>query len=182
MKHRISFNPLSKVAAHRKAMLRNMLTSLFRYERIKTTKAKALVLRPLAEKMITRSRVATVHSRRIVAKDIKDKAVAHKLFTVIGPRFLSRPGGYTRILKLNKRADSSEMVLIELLQEGTDKIPRRGKKRDASQQNATSKSAPKTASAKNKTQSSTEKKTSKKEIEAKKEEPATKITAEESNT
>ena len=116
MKHRIGFNALGRRSAHRKALHRNMVTSLFRYERIRTTKAKALEIRKTAEKMVTRAKEDSVHNRRIIAKRIQDKAVLAKLFTEIGPRFVSRPGGYTRILKLGKReGDASEMVILELL-------------------------------------------------------------------
>jgi len=93
-----------------------MVTSLFRYERIKTTKAKALEVRKTAEKMVTRAKEDSVHNRRIIAKRIQDKAVLDKLFKEIGPRFVSRAGGYTRIIKLGRReGDASEMVILELL-------------------------------------------------------------------
>lgn len=116
MKHRIGFNALGRRSAHRKALHRNMVTSLFRYERIKTTKAKALEVRKTAEKMVTRAKEDSVHNRRIIAKRIQDKAVLDKLFKEIGPRFVSRAGGYTRILKLGRReGDASEMVILELL-------------------------------------------------------------------
>lgn len=116
MKHKIGFNRLGRKAAHRISLLRNMATSLFRYERIKTTVAKAKELRKSAEKMVTRAKVDSVHNRRIIAKDIRDKAVLNKLFTDIGPRFKERPGGYTRIIKLGKRkGDASEMVFLEFV-------------------------------------------------------------------
>ncbi|MEM5948696.1 50S ribosomal protein L17 [Spirochaetia bacterium 38H-sp] len=116
MKHKVSFNRLGRRSAHRKAMIRNMLTSFFRYERITTTEAKAKEVRRFAEKMITRAKVDSVHNRRIIAKHIKDKAVLAKLFTDIGPRFSSRPGGYSRILKLGQRyGDAAEMVILELV-------------------------------------------------------------------
>ena len=116
MKHKIGFNRLGRKAAHRISLLRNMATSLFRYEIIKTTVAKAKELRKSAEKMITRAKVDSVHNRRIIAKDIRDKAILNKLFTDIGPRFKERPGGYTRIIKLGRRkGDASEMVFLELI-------------------------------------------------------------------
>ena len=94
-----------------------MVTALFKYERIKTTKAKAQALRSVAEKMITRARVDSVHNRRIVAKKIADGQVLAKLFTDIAPRFEGRPGGYTRVLKLGQRyGDAAEMVLLELVE------------------------------------------------------------------
>ena len=118
MKHKIGYNRLGRKTAHRVAMTRNMLTSFFRYERIKTTKAKALAVRRKAEKMITRSRLDSVHNRRMIGRDIKDKAVLAKLFTDIGPRYVERPGGYTRILKLGPRpSDAAEMVILELVKD-----------------------------------------------------------------
>src|SRR6056297_161249 len=103
MKHKVGYNRLGRRTGHRKAMTRNMLTSLFRYGRIKTTKAKALAVRRTAEKMITRTKLDSVHNRRIIGKDIKDKEVLAKMFTEIGPRFSTRPGGYTRVLKIGQR-------------------------------------------------------------------------------
>ncbi len=117
MKHKMGFNHLNRTAPHRRAMLRNMATSLFRYERIRTTKSKALELRKVAEKMITRARVDSVHNRRIIGRDIQDEGVLVKLFKDVAPRFMERPGGYTRILKLGQRpGDAAEMVLIELVE------------------------------------------------------------------
>ncbi len=122
MNHKIGYNKLSRTSSHRKAMIRNMVTSLFRYERIETTKAKALEVRRHAEKMITRAKVDSVHNRRIIAEDIKDKAVLAKLFTDIGVRNYDRPGGYTRILKLGQRSgDAADMVLLELVERIVDK-------------------------------------------------------------
>ena len=116
MKHKIGFNRLSRKASHRKAMVRNMVTSLFTYERITTTKAKALAVRMVAEKMITRAKEDSVHSRRIIGQRITDQAILAKLFTDIGPRFKQRPGGYTRILKIGQRqGDAAEMVILELV-------------------------------------------------------------------
>lgn len=118
MKHRVGFNRLGRSSAHRRAMTRNMLTSLFRHESIRTTKAKALAVRRTAEKMITRSKIDSVHNRRMIARDIYDKAVVAKMFTEIGPRFKERPGGYTRVLKLGPRpSDAAEMVILELVKE-----------------------------------------------------------------
>lgn len=98
-------------------MLRNMVTSVFKYERIKTTKAKALEVRKKAEKMITRAKIDSVHNRRIIAKDIKDKAVLAKLFLDVAPRFTERNGGYTRIIKLGRRdGDAAEVVFVELVE------------------------------------------------------------------
>jgi large subunit ribosomal protein L17 len=93
-----------------------MATSLFRYERIKTTSAKAKEARRLAEKLITRAKVDSVHNRRIAGRTIVDARILAKLFTELGPRYTERAGGYTRILKLGKRfGDASEMVILELV-------------------------------------------------------------------
>ena len=111
MKHKNGFNPLSRTASHRRAMHRNMVTSLFKYERVTTTKAKALEVRRTAEKLITRSKVDTVHNRRQAAKYVQDKAILAKLFTEIGPRMKDRAGGYTRVLKLGFReGDAAEVA------------------------------------------------------------------------
>jgi large subunit ribosomal protein L17 len=107
-----------------------MATSLFRYERIKTTKAKALEVRRNAEKMITRAKEDSVHNRRIVGKAIKDQEVLAKLFTDIAPRYKERAGGYTRILKLgNRQGDAAEMVLLELVSEEAETTGKKGKKK-----------------------------------------------------
>lgn len=131
MKHRVGYNRLGRKASHRKALHRNMTTSLFRYERIRTTKAKALAIRRTAEKMITRAKEDSVHNRRMIARDINDKEIVAKLFTEIGPRFKSRPGGYTRILKLgHRKGDAAEMVLMELVEEEAGEASKKkGKKK-----------------------------------------------------
>lgn len=93
-----------------------MATSLFRHERIRTTRAKAKELRPFAEKLITLAREDGVHNRRQARRHIADREILGKLFDQIGPRFEERAGGYTRILKLGARkGDGAEMVLIELI-------------------------------------------------------------------
>ena len=116
MNHRNGFNPLSRTTAHRRAMSRNMVTSLFRFERITTTKSKALEVRKAAEKLITRSKVDSVHNRREAAKFIQDEKILNKLFTEIGPRMKERNGGYTRVLKLGYRqSDAADMVILELV-------------------------------------------------------------------
>jgi len=116
MHNRKGFNRLGRKASHRKALHRNMVTSLIKYERIETTQAKAKEIRRTAEKLVTRAKVDSVHNRRIVAKTVYEKDIVNKLFTVVGPRFTERPGGYTRILKLGKRAgDAADMVILEFL-------------------------------------------------------------------
>lgn len=116
MNHKNGFNPLSRTTAHRRAMSRNMVTSLFRFERITTTSAKAKEVRKVAEKLITRSKVDTVHNRRIAAKFIQDDKILNKLFTELGPRMKDRKGGYTRILKIGfRQGDAADMVILELV-------------------------------------------------------------------
>jgi len=116
MKHKRGFNPLERMAAHRKALHRNMVTSLFRYERIRTTKVKAQAVRRSAEKLITRAKVDSVHNRRIVSSRLYDEGIVAKLFTDIALRMKERPGGYTRIIKLGERSgDAAEVVVLELV-------------------------------------------------------------------
>ena len=116
MNHRNGFNPLSRTTAHRRAMSRNMVTSLFRFERITTTKAKAMEVRKAAEKLITRAKEDTVHNRRIAAKFIQDEKILNKLFTELGPRMKDRNGGYTRVLKIGfRQGDAADMVILELV-------------------------------------------------------------------
>jgi large subunit ribosomal protein L17 len=125
------------MAAHRKALRRNMVTSLFRHERIRTTKAKALEIRRSAEKLITRAKVDSVHNRRLVSARLFDEGIVVKLFTDIALRMKDRPGGYTRILKLGERlGDASEVVILELvdykldIEEDTDKKAKKEAKAD----------------------------------------------------
>lgn len=121
MKHKIGFNKLDRTPSHRKALHRNMVTSLLKHERITTTKAKALEVRRTAEKMITRAKEDTVHNRRMIARSIGDEAILVKLFKEIGPRMKDRAGGYTRILKLGARLhDAAELVLLELVDRKDD--------------------------------------------------------------
>lgn len=105
---------------HQRLMLANLASSLFEHERITTTEAKAKLLRPYAERLITKARKGSVHDRRQVLSVIEDRNVVHKLFSDIGPRFTERNGGYTRILKIGPRnGDNAPMALIELVDEGT---------------------------------------------------------------
>lgn len=116
MNHKKGFNKLNRNASHRRALLRNMATVLFKHERIVTTKAKAIEVRRVAEKMITRAKEDNVHNRRVVGERITDQAVLAKLFTDIGPRMKDRNGGYTRILKVGFRdQDVASMVVLELV-------------------------------------------------------------------
>ena len=160
MNHKMGFNPLSRTSAHRRAMSRNMVTSLFRYERITTTKAKALEVRKAAEKLITRSKVDSVHNRRQAARFIQDEIVLAKLFNEIGPRMKDRNGGYTRVLKLGfRQGDAADMVILELVDyklDTADKSEKKGakaKKSDVAsdEKKATKKPAAKKATGEKKT-------------------------------
>src|ERR671938_1017849 len=103
--------------AHERLMLANLATSLFEHGRITTTEAKAKRLRPLAEKLVTMAKRGDLHSRRQVMTTIRDKNVVHHLFAEIGPRYESRPGGYTRITKVGPRkGDNAPMAVIELVE------------------------------------------------------------------
>jgi len=103
-------------ASHHKSMMGNMAASLFAAEAIVTTEAKAKALRPVAEKLITKARKGGLHRHRQVMSFLGDKDMAHKLFAEIGPRYETRPGGYTRILKLGPRhGDNAPMARIELV-------------------------------------------------------------------
>ena len=116
MRHNVGLRKLGRTSSHRLALLRNLTTSLFRHERIRTTVPKAKELRPFAEKLITLARRDDLHARRRVLRDVDDKGVVKKLFGTLGPRFASRPGGYTRILRLGPRqGDGAEMAIVELV-------------------------------------------------------------------
>lgn len=144
MKHRRGFNPLERMAAHRKALHRNMVTSLFRYGRIRTTKAKAQAVRRSAEKLITRAKVDTVHNRRIVSSRLFDEGIVAKLFTDIAQRMKERPGGYTRIIKLGERqGDASEVVILELVDYKLDTEEAGKKDKKAGKTGKADKKAPK---------------------------------------
>src|SRR5215217_3575574 len=104
--------------AHQKLIVSNLATALFEHGRITTTEARARVLRPVAEKLITKAKRGDLHNRREVLKTIRDKSVVHTLFTEIAPTFEERPGGYTRITKIGPRkGDNAPMAVIELVTE-----------------------------------------------------------------
>lgn len=102
--------------AHERLMLAGLAASLFRQERVRTTVSKAKAMRPLAERLITKARRGDLHSRRQVLALIGDQEVVTKLFDEIAPRYSSRPGGYTRIVRIGtRRGDAAEMAIIELV-------------------------------------------------------------------
>ena len=118
MRHRVGYRKLGRITPHRTALLRNLATALFDKERIRTTLMKAKELRPYAEKIITLAKREenTLHARRLVARDIQSAPVVKKLFDTLGARYATRPGGYTRILRLGPRkGDGAEMAIVELL-------------------------------------------------------------------
>ena len=116
MRHLHSGRKLNRNSSHRIALARAQATALFRHGRIKTTLAKARNLQPYAEKLISTARGGDLHARRMVGREIHDNDLARKLIDEIGPAFADRPGGYTRILKLQKRrGDGTQEALIELV-------------------------------------------------------------------
>ena len=116
MRHGKKVAKLGRTASHRKAMMSNMMTSLFANERITTTQIRAKVLKRSAEKVITFAKKGDLHSRRQVLRVIADKQVVAKLFDELGPRYKSRNGGYTRVVKLGpRRGDGTFMSIIELV-------------------------------------------------------------------
>ena len=136
MKHRVVGRRLDRTTEHRTAMFRNLVTSLFRHERIKTTTPKAKEIKRFADRFITLAKQGTPHARRQANRDVRDVEVLNKLFDTLGPRFKSRPGGYTRIIHVGRRAgDAAEMSMIELVErtptepEGEDKAEKKPAKK-----------------------------------------------------
>ncbi len=116
MRHRVHGRKLGRTTAHRTALFRNQLTALFTHERIVTTVAKAKELRPLAERMVSLARTGSLPARRRVLTMVPDKLVVRRLFDEVAPRFVDRPGGYTRIVRIGKRhGDGAELALIEFV-------------------------------------------------------------------
>lgn len=116
MRHRVKRYQLRRNTAHRRALLRNLVTSLLEKERIKTTLAKAKAARPVAEKMITLAKKDTLAARRLALAFLTKEVAVQKLFSELGPRFKERPGGYTRVVKLGPRSgDGAPMAMLELL-------------------------------------------------------------------
>lgn len=134
MRHKKSFNHLGRTSSHRKAMLANMATSLIMHKRIITTLAKAKALRGYVEPLITKAKNDTTHSRRLVFKQLTDKYAVTELFREIAAKVGDRPGGYTRVIKLeNRLGDNAEMAMIELVDYNelmlADKKPKKAKTR-----------------------------------------------------
>ena len=116
MRHRNQRGKLERTAAHRKALMRNQVTSLLDFERIETTDAKAKVLRRVADRMITLGKRGTLHARRQALSVIRDRGVTEKVFDQLAARYSERPGGYTRVLKSRQRVgDAAAMSIVELV-------------------------------------------------------------------
>ena len=116
MRHRNTTKTLGRKKASREAMLRNLATSVVLHENVKTTKAKAKVVRPMVERMITLAANNTIHARRELMKVLRTKGAVDKMLDVLGPRYKERPGGYTRATKLGPRqGDGAEMVEVSFV-------------------------------------------------------------------
>ena len=117
MRHKIVGRKLGRASGHRKALYRNLVTDLLKHEKIITTEAKAKEVRGMAEKMITLGKRSGLHSYRQTLSFIMDKSVTEKVFAELAPRYKERPGGYTRIVKLEPRlGDGAPMVQLELVE------------------------------------------------------------------
>lgn len=116
MRHRVKGRKLKRTASHRTATLRSLATSVLKHKRIKTTLAKAKEARTFVEKLITKAKGNDLHSKRLIASEIKDKEVVKELFAEIVPKIGDRPGGYTRVIKLGHRdGDAAQMAILELV-------------------------------------------------------------------
>ena len=143
MRHRVAHRKLGRTTEHRIALLRNQAQELLRHERIKTSVAKAKELRPFVERLITVAKrgiadgaegTRALHARRLVARDLADRAVTRKLFETIAPRFAARPGGYTRLLRVGyRRGDASEIAQVELVGSEYTAEPAPGTESDAAE-------------------------------------------------
>ena len=117
MRHRKANRRLRRTSEQRLALLRNLASSLIEHGAIETTEAKAKELRPFVEKLITKARSGTLHDRRLAGRHVQKREAADKLFQELGPRYRTRPGGYTRILKTgHRKGDGADMARIELIQ------------------------------------------------------------------
>jgi large subunit ribosomal protein L17 len=122
MRHRKAGKKLNRDSSHRRAMLRNLVTSLFRHEEISTTQAKAKAAQPIAEKMVTLAKRGDLHARRQALSYIMDKSVTHRLFDEMKDRFQDRKGGYVRILRTgHRRGDNAPLAIMQLVAKGKRK-------------------------------------------------------------
>ena len=133
MRHRKVGRKLGRKKPHREMMYRNLVTSLFKLESVRTTEARAKESRKLAERIITWAKKGDLHARRMVFRYVRDAEAIKNLFEGIGPRFAARPGGYTRIMKLERRhGDAAPVVILELVEKSAkvdeEKAARKAKK------------------------------------------------------
>ena len=116
MRHAKAGRKLNRTSSHRTAMFANMAASLIEHEQIVTTLPKAKELRPIVEKLVTLAKRGDLHARRVAASRLRDEAMVHKLFETIGPRYVERQGGYTRVLKAGFRyGDNAPVAVIEFV-------------------------------------------------------------------
>ncbi len=143
MRHLKAGRKLNRTAAHRKALFRNLVTSLIEHEQVRTTDAKAKELRRIADRMVTLGKRGTLHARRQALSYIRSETVVKKLFDEVAGRFRERAGGYTRIVKLGHRhGDAAAMSVIELTDRGEAAKAEAERKRERRQRRAEKKSAP----------------------------------------
>jgi large subunit ribosomal protein L17 len=160
MRHRMRSRKLGRTSAHRRAMYRNMVTSLLAHERIETTDAKAREVRRLAERMITLGKRGDLHARRQALSVIRSRDVTSKVFDELAERYRSRAGGYTRMLKLgHRRGDAAPLAIVELVEPAAEPEP---KKKAASKKASSKKAASRKASSGTKKTSGRAAKTAKK--------------------
>ena len=121
MRHKLGYKKLNRTSEHRKALFKNMLNSLIKYEQITTTLPKAKELRPIVEKLITLAKKGDLHARRQARAQLKEDQYVTKLFDVLGPRYTERKGGYIRVLKAGFRyGDMAPMAIIEFVDRDVD--------------------------------------------------------------
>jgi large subunit ribosomal protein L17 len=130
MRHNVRGRKFNRTASHRKMMFRNMVTELFRHEQIQTTTHKAKEARAIAERLITYAKAGDLNSRRMAARKLTDPQILKKLFDELGPRYADRPGGYTRVLKIDgpRRGDNADMSVLMLLGADEKCEPKPGRK------------------------------------------------------
>jgi len=134
MRHRKYRSKLNRTTEHRKALMRNLAVALIEHERIRTTDAKAKQLRPFVERLVTLGKQGTLAARRLAFSKLGKKQAVHKLFTELGPRFSDRPGGYTRVVKAERRVgDGAPMAFIEFVERAAPVEPTEKKHKDLRQ-------------------------------------------------